>query len=80
MKTIRNRDQDLNEMLRELKIGDVPIYDAVSNYEITRVPGGFIYKNEYVGLVYVPDAKTRAEAVGNIPNSIAKAGPKKVDK
>lgn len=85
MKTIRNRGEDLNEMLRELKVGDVPIYDSVSNYEITKVPGGFIYKNEYAGLCFVPDAQPTKEiepaTVNNIPGSVAKVGrPKKIDK
>ncbi len=83
MKTIRNRNEDLNEMLNELKIGDVPIYDTVSNYEITKVPGGFIYKNEYAGLCFVPDVakKEKTVLVDNIPNSVAKVGrPKKIDK
>ena len=83
MKQIRNRNEDLNEMLNELKIGDVPIYDTVSNYEITKVPGGFIYKNEYAGLCFVPDAKETVinKPVANIPNSVAKVGrPKKIDK
>lgn len=70
MKTIRNKNEDLSEMLGELKIGDQPIFDAVSNYEITRVPGGFIYKNEYAGMVFVPD--TKKEKVEPIKNSVAK--------
>ena len=86
MKTIRNKNEDLSEMLKELKIGDIPIYDAVSNYEITKVPGGFIYKNEYAGVVFVPDVqkeiiKTKPAPVGDIQNSIAKVGrPRKIDK
>ena len=81
MKTIRNKNEDLNEMLNELKIGDVPIYDTVSNYEIIKVPGGFIYKNEYAGLCFVPDVpkKTTTVNVDGIQNSVAKVGrPKKV--
>lgn len=85
MKTIRNRGEDLSEMLNELKIGDVPIYDTVSNYEITKVPGGFIYKNEYAGLCFVPDTakktETKNETVANISNSVAKVGrPRKIEK
>lgn len=57
MKVIRNSSEDLSEMIRELKIGDMPIYDTVSQYEITKVPGGYIYKNEYCGLVFVPEAE-----------------------
>lgn len=80
MKTIRNKNQDLEEMLKELKIGEQSIYDEVSNYEITKVPNGFIYKNEYVGLVFVPDFSKgagKAEVAG-VPNSVAKTSPKKV--
>lgn len=82
MKTIRNKGEDLGEMLKELKIGDVPIYDTVSNYEIVKVPGGFIYKNEYAGLCFVPDVKEEVivnKAAANI--SVAKVGrPKKIEK
>ena len=59
MKKLRNKGDDLAKMLGELKIGDEPIFDSVTNYEITKVPGGYIYKNEYCGMVYVPEvAKT----------------------
>lgn len=80
MKTIRNKNQDLEEMLRELKIGEQSIYDEVSNYEITKVPNGFVYKNEYVGLVFVPDFPKGAgkTEIAGVPNSVAKTAPKKV--
>ena len=52
MKRLRNKGEDLAAMLKELKVGDEPIFDAVSNYEITRTPGGYIYKNEYCGLCF----------------------------
>lgn len=71
MKTIRKKNEDLNELLRELKIGDYSIYDECTNYEITRVPGGYIYRNEYSGLCFVP------ESVAGIKNSVTKAEPKK---
>ena len=74
MKKIRKEGENLEEMLKELKIGDCPILDSATGYEITRVVGGFIYKNEYIGMVYVPDSK---EAVGTIKNSVAKTEPKK---
>lgn len=54
MKTIRNKAESLETMLNELKIGDESILDAVSGYVITRVPGGYIYRNDYSGLVFVP--------------------------
>lgn len=75
MKKLRNKGEDLAEMLRDLKIGDEPIFDSVSNYEITRTIGGFIYKNEYAGMVFVPDAQP--EKVGQIKNSVAKTEPKR---
>ena len=71
MKIIRNKGDDLEAMLKTLKIGDDPIYDSATNYEIVRVPNGFIYKNEYCGLVFVPEDK-----VGTIRNSVAKTEPK----
>ena len=89
MKRIRKENEDLEEMLRELKIGDSPIFDSATTYEITKVPNGFIYKQEYVGMVFVPDfpmicdfplicEKPSAEPkVGEIKNSVAKASPKK---
>lgn len=55
MKRIRKANEDLEEMLRELKIGGNSVYDSETNYEITKVPSGFVYKHEYVGLVFVPD-------------------------
>lgn len=74
MKQLRNKGEDLAEMLRGLKIGDEPIFDTVTNFEITRVPGGYIYKNEYVGLCFVPEASA---GVGTIKHSVAKTEPKK---
>ena len=76
MKRIRNKGEDLEEMLSEMKIGDEPIFDAVNSYEITRTIGGFIYKNEYAGMVFVPDAPL-GDRVGIINGSVAKTGPKK---
>jgi hypothetical protein len=79
MKKIRSKSDDLAEMLNEMKIGDSPIFDEVSSYEITKVPGGYIYKNEYCGLCFVPDAPSVAR-VGPIKVSVAKTEPKKVVK
>lgn len=75
MKTIRNKTDDLEDILNGMKVGDAPVYDTVTNFEITRVPGGFIYKNEYVGMCFVPDVQKAA--VGAIKNSVAKTEPKK---
>lgn len=81
MKTIRTKEQNLEEMLRELKIGDVPIYDSVSNYEICKVPGGFIYKNEYVGMVFIPEVKAEKKTVSEntvVKTEVKVGRPKKV--
>lgn len=77
MKTIRTKDQDLEEMLNELKVGDVPIFDSVSNYEICRVPGGFIYKNEYVGMVFIPAVKSEKK-IEKVTETARVGRPKKV--
>lgn len=73
MKKIRKEGENLEEMLKELKIGDCPILDSATGYEIVKCPNGYIYKNEYIGMVFVPEF----EAVGSIKNSIAKTEPKK---
>ena len=54
MKTIRTREQDLQEMLANMKVGDSPLYDMETNYEICRVPNGLIYRREYEGICFVP--------------------------
>lgn len=81
MKVIRNKNENLEEMLEEMKVGGESIFDTVSNYEITKVPGGFIWKNEYCGMVFVPDVPKppvkAAEKVEPIKNSVAKTEPKK---
>lgn len=73
MKKIRKEGENLEEMLKELKIGDCPILDSATGYEITKCPNGYIYKNEYIGMVFVPEV----ESVGTIKNSVAKTEPKK---
>lgn len=55
MKRIRQKGEDLEEMLKELNIGDMPIFDSLTNYEISKVPNGFLYQHEYSGVVFVPD-------------------------
>lgn len=83
------KSKELEQKLREMKIGDNPVFDSGSMYEITKVPNGFIYRKEYEGLVFVPDfaekteqkTEQKVEKVGNIKNSVAKTGPKKkIDK
>jgi len=56
----RKRGEDLQKILEEMEVGDSPVFDEVTAWDITRVPGGFIYKNEYAGAVFVayePKAK-----------------------
>lgn len=85
MKRIRKPNEDLEEMLKELKIGDNSVYDESTNYEITKVPNGFIYKNEYVGMVFVPDFPQESkvqqvkpiDSVAGVKNSVAKVAPRK---
>ena len=74
MKKIRKEGENLEEMLKELKIGDCPILDTATGYEIVKVPNGYIYKNEYIGMTFVPE---NVEAVGTIKHSVAKTEPKK---
>ena len=68
----RKKGEDLGAILNEMKVGDQPVFDEVTGWDITKVPGGFIYKNEYAGAVFVPDNK---EKVGAIKNSVAKREP-----
>ena len=74
MKKIRKEGENPEEMLKELKIGDCPILDSATGYEITKCPNGYIYKNEYIGMTFVQE---KVETVGTIKNSIAKTEPKK---
>lgn len=77
MKRIRKENEDLEEMLRELKVGDSPIFDNATACEIVKVPSGFIYTKEYIGMVFVPDFPKENPKVADIPNSVAKVAPKK---
>lgn len=65
MKQIRKPGEDLMELLAELKIGDAPILDSVSGYEIVKVPNGYIYKNEFAGMCFVSEQT----AAGGIPRT-----------
>lgn len=51
---VRHPDEDLKEKLEELKFGQACL-DAETGYEITRTFGGYIYKCDYLGMVFVPD-------------------------
>ena len=75
MKRIRQKGENLEEILKELKVGDEPVFDSAKSYEIIKVPNGFIYKHEYCGMCFVPDANDK---VGNIKGSVAKNEPKKI--
>ena len=41
---IRKAEDNLEEMLKDLKIGQT-VLDSETGYDITKVPNGFIYKN-----------------------------------
>lgn len=73
-KKIRQPQENLEEMIAELKVGDGAIVDSATGYEIVKVPSGYLYRNEFCGIVFVPE---NVEAVGSIKNSIAKTEPKK---
>ena len=53
-RVVRHPDEDLKEKLEELKFGQACL-DAETGYEITRTFGGYIYKCDYLGMVFVPD-------------------------
>ena len=79
-RTIRKSTDNLEQMLQDLKIGEPPILDTESGYDICRVPNGFIYRNEYIGMVFVPDTQQN-ETVGAIKHSVSKTEPKgKIEK
>lgn len=80
MKHIRKPNEDLEELLRELKIGDNSVYDQETNYEITKVPCGFIYKHEYVGMVFVPDFPQAEEQIKIPPKIQPTMAEKKIEK
>lgn len=58
----RKKGEDLGAILNEMKVGDQPVFDEVTGWDITKVPGGFIYKNEYAGAVFVPYEAKRTMA------------------
>ena len=79
-RTIRKSTDNLEQMLQDLKIGEPPILDTESGYDICRVPNGFIYRNEYIGMVFVPDTQQK-ETVGTIKHSVSKTEPQgKIEK
>ena len=75
-RTIRKTTDNLEQMLQDLKIGDPPILDTESGYDITRVVSGFIYRNEYIGMVFVPEKEMPI-----VKNAVVKTEPKgKIEK
>ena len=76
-RTIRKSTDNLEQMLQDLKIGEPPILDTESGYDITRVVSGYIYRNEYIGMCFVPDPPQK-ETVGTIKHSVSKTEPKKM--
>ena len=75
-RTIRKSTDNLEQMLQDLKIGEPPILDTESGYDITRVVSGYIYRNEYIGMCFVPDPPQKE--VGTIKHSVTKTEPKQV--
>ena len=57
MRKLRDRTENLEQILREMKIGDDVICDTVTGFDIIRVPNGWIYKNDYAGLCFVPEVQ-----------------------
>lgn len=75
-RTIRKSTDNLEQMLADLKIGEPPILDTESGYDITRVVSGYIYRNEYIGMVFVPDGQKPI-----VKNAVVKTEPKgKIEK
>ena len=58
---VRRKDEDINSYLEEREVGDPPFFDEVTQFWICHVPGGLIYKNEYVGAVFVPYTKPKKQ-------------------
>ena len=88
-KKIRTAKEDLQELLNGLKVGDGPVYDSLTNYEITRVPNGFVYRHEYEGIVFVPDTDNLEQMLQDlkikekpiVKNAVVKTEPKgKIEK
>ena len=75
-RTIRKSTDNLEQMLQDLKIGEPPILDTESGYDITRVVSGYIYRNEYRGMVFVPEKEKPI-----VKNAVVKTEPKgKIEK
>ena len=70
---IRKSDEDLEEILKELKVGQT-VLDSETGYDITKTLTGYIWKNEYIGMVYEPSP---ASAPKDEKPKTEKAEPKK---
>ena len=57
MRKLRDKTENLEQLLKEQKVGDDAICDTVTGFEIIKVPNGWIYKHEYAGLCFVPDGQ-----------------------
>ena len=53
---IRKAEDNLEEMLKDLKVGQT-VLDSETGYDITKTLTGYIWKNEYIGMVYEPAPK-----------------------
>jgi hypothetical protein len=50
MRKLRDKTENLEQLLKEQKIGGDAICDTVTGFDIIKVPNGWIYKHEYAGL------------------------------
>ena len=62
----KKKGDNVEEEITNMKIGDAPVFDEESQFKICRVPNGFLYYNDYVGVCFVPEAdKKRIVMIGN---------------
>ena len=52
----KKKGDNVEEEITNMKIGDAPVFDEESQFKICRVPNGFLYYNDYVGVCFVPEA------------------------
>jgi hypothetical protein len=71
-KETRNANENLEDCLNEMIIGDV-LYDSVTQFKITKVPGGYLFYNDYCGIAFVPCVK---DAPAIVKNAVTKDEPK----
>lgn len=63
---IRKAEDNLEEMLKELKVGQT-VLDSETGYDITKTLTGYIWKNEYIGMVYEPAPKEEKTIEKSVP-------------